>query len=72
MTQTTSPIEPVMATVDQACAALGIGRTAFYQLVKDGLIRPVKIGTKGTRVPVEELRAVPKRLRARTESEVAA
>jgi len=59
------PIPQVLATVDQACLALGVGRTQFYRFVRDGIVRPVKIGRAGTRVPVSELEAVPDRLRER-------
>ncbi len=68
MNRSDSPIPQVLASVDQSCLALGIGRTAFYALVKQGVIRPVKIGPKGTRVPISELEAVPERLRQRAES----
>lgn len=60
----TSPTVPkVAATVPEACASLGIGRTQFYEFVKAGIIRPVKIGAKGVRVPVSELHAAIERLR---------
>lgn len=65
------PIPQVLASVDQACLALGIGRTAFYRLVNEGVIKTVKIGPKGTRVPVSELEAVPERLRQRSEGAAA-
>ena len=61
----TNLIEPVMVTVDEACAALNVGRTHFYAMVSDGLISTVRIGPKRVRVPVDELKAVPHRLRER-------
>lgn len=68
MKRNESPIPQVLASVDQACLALGIGRTAFYTLVKQGVIRTVKIGPKGTRVPITEIESVPERLRQREQA----
>jgi excisionase family DNA binding protein len=56
-------INPVMVTVPEACNALGVGRTHFYAMVNQGLIRTVRIGSKAVRVPVAELEALPGRLR---------
>jgi excisionase family DNA binding protein len=58
-----APIPPVLVTVEQACMALGVGRTHFYKLINADLLRPVRIGPKGVRVPVSELEALPGRLR---------
>lgn len=33
-------------TIAEACEALGIGRTTIYQLIKNGDLRPVKIGRR--------------------------
>ena len=33
-------------TVNQAAAALGIGRTSIYALIRDGELKPVKIRTR--------------------------
>lgn len=33
-------------TVRDFCAAVGIGRSKFYELVHDGKLRPVKLGAK--------------------------
>ncbi len=41
-------------SIPKACAALGLGRTTFYALVKAGQIRVVKLGRR-TLVPMEEL-----------------
>ena len=40
--------------IPQACARLGIGRTAFYELLKSGEIRSIKVGTR-TLIPESEL-----------------
>ena len=42
--------------VDDFCRAHGIGRTLFYEEVKRGEIKPIKIG-KRTLVPVSEAKA---------------
>ncbi len=42
--------------VDDFCNAHGIGRTYFYDEVKRGEIKPIKIG-KRTLVPVSEAKA---------------
>ena len=42
--------------VDDFCRAHGIGRTFFYDEVKRGEIKPIKIG-KRTLVPVSEAKA---------------
>ena len=62
-----STIDPVLLTVDQACAVGGFGRTHFYKMVRAGLIQPVKIGPKGVRVPTSEMHALPARLRDQDE-----
>lgn len=45
---------PLANQVPQACARLGIGRTAFYELIKSGELRCFKVGTR-TLVPEAEL-----------------
>lgn len=59
------PVEPFLLKVDDACTVLNIGRTQFYKLVNDGLISTLKIGKRAVRVSVDELHAVPDRLRER-------
>jgi excisionase family DNA binding protein len=41
-------------TVPQACARTNIGRTTFYELLKSGEIRSIKVGTR-TLIPESEL-----------------
>ena len=43
-------------SVDNFCRAHGIGRTFFYDEVKKGEIKPIKIGRR-TLVPVSEAKA---------------
>lgn len=45
---------PLANQVPQACARLGIGRTALYELLKSGAIRSFKVGTR-TLIPEVEL-----------------
>lgn len=50
-----SPAPPRLAlSVNDACAALSIGRTTFYKLVKCGRIRIIRIVGR-TVVPVREI-----------------
>jgi excisionase family DNA binding protein len=44
----------LLVNIEQARAAIGLGRTKFYELIKDGQIRIVRIGNR-TLVPVSEL-----------------
>ena len=60
-----SPVPTTMLTVDQFLAATNIGRTHFYALRNQGLIRTVKIGSRGVRVPASEAVALPERLQHR-------
>jgi excisionase family DNA binding protein len=39
-------LKPITVTVATALAVTGLGRTKFYQLVKDGRIRTVAIGRR--------------------------
>ncbi len=52
-----SKISPVAVGVEDAYRSLGIGRTAFYGLVKRGQIRLIKLG-KRSLVPCTELERV--------------
>jgi excisionase family DNA binding protein len=35
---------PLLVSAHQAAALLGIGRTMLYELIKDGTVRPIRIG----------------------------
>ena len=50
-----SPVEPLALRVADACRAVGIGKTLFYHLAKEGSISLTRVGGR-TLVPVEELR----------------
>lgn len=54
--------DKTLLTVSEASRSLNIGRTQFYRLVNTGLIRPVKIGKKGIRIPRAELNECVSRL----------
>lgn len=46
---------PLAYTVNTFCRSVGIGRSLFYQLVKDGKIRTITIGGRRL-VPADEAR----------------
>ena len=48
-------ITPLALRIDEACRFIGLGRTRLYSLIKEGKIRPVKIGGR-TLIPVAELK----------------
>ena len=59
-----SVVPPILLTPEQAAAALGVGRTSVYALLRDGRIRSVRLG-RSRRIPyaclleyVEQLVAV--------------
>ena len=45
---------PLASTIPDTCRRLGIGRTLVYDLIKQGKIRPIKLGTR-TLIPETEL-----------------
>jgi len=51
---TSTVLPAVLLTMEEAAAALAIGRTTAYQLVKEGSLRAVKVG-RLRRVPVDAL-----------------
>lgn len=62
----TEPTDPpptprVMLTAEQAAAALGIGRTTVYALIKSGELRSLLIG-RLRRIPADEIQAYTDRL----------
>ena len=48
-------IEPVLLRPEEVAAALGVGRTAVFELIRTGELRSVKIG-KSRRIPTEAVR----------------
>ena len=55
-------IEPITVRIPDACRMLGIRRTKFYELIAEGQIRTVKLGS-ATLVPVEGIKALVSRLK---------
>lgn len=53
----TSTIEPLAYRVDDACAALGIGRSKLYELVRDDKLKLVKLG-KASRITAASLKSL--------------
>lgn len=49
-----TPSAPLAYQIPQACSRIGVGRTAFYELLKAGAIRSFKVGTR-TLIPETEL-----------------
>jgi excisionase family DNA binding protein len=52
--QNLAPAVKLAYRVDEACHALGIGRTSFYELVKSGELKVIRIAGR-TLVPRSEL-----------------
>lgn len=48
---------PLAHKIPDACRRIGIGRTALYELIKSGEVRPIKIGCR-TLIPEAELQKV--------------
>jgi len=47
-------MEPILLTIPDACAALGIGKGTLYEWIAAGKIRPIKIG-RMTRIKASDL-----------------
>ena len=45
---------PLANTINDSCSRLGIGRTLLYDLIKQGKLRPIKLGSR-TLIPESEL-----------------
>lgn len=58
---TTDVMDRAALNVDEFCATMGIGRTKFYDEVREGRIRVVKAGRR-TLVPATEKQAWLERL----------
>jgi excisionase family DNA binding protein len=54
---TARQVEPLSYTVAGATAALGIGKTHLYELIKAGKVRKIKLG-KRTLIPASDVRAL--------------
>jgi len=47
-------LPPLAHQIPAACRRLGIGRSAMYELIKAGDIKPIKVGTR-TLIPEAQL-----------------
>ena len=52
-------MEPLAVRIPEACRMIGIGRSKLYELIADGTIEVVKIGS-ATVIPVSQLKALVK------------
>jgi excisionase family DNA binding protein len=50
-------MEPVTVSIKAACAAIGIGNSKLYMLIKDGDLKTVKVGSR-TLVTTASIRAL--------------
>ncbi len=55
-TRTMAPVEPLLLTIPQVAAILGLGRTKVYDLIDHEGLPTVKLGT-ARRVPKQALEA---------------
>ena len=58
-------VRPLLVSVEEAAGLLGIGRTTLYELIRQGDVRPIRIG-RCVRIPQRELEAYVDRLIAET------
>jgi excisionase family DNA binding protein len=50
-------MEPLAVRIPEACRMIGVGRSKLYELIADGTIEIVKIGSV-TVIPVSHLKAL--------------
>ena len=50
-------IEPLAVRIPEACRMIGIGRSKLYELIADGTIEIVKIGSV-TVIPISQLKTL--------------
>ena len=67
-TRTPLVVRRLLVSVEEAAGLLGIGRTTLYELIRQGDVRPIRIG-RCVRIPQRELEAYIDRLIAETWSE---
>ena len=53
--QSMTTVEPLLLTIPQVAAMLGLGRSKVYDLIREEGLPPAKFGT-AIRVPAEELK----------------
>ncbi len=63
-----SVVRPLLVSVEHAAGLLGIGRTTLYELIRQGDVRPIRIG-RCVRIPQRELEAYVERLITETWSD---
>ena len=54
-------VRPLLVSVEEAAGLLAIGRTTLYELIRQGDVRPIRIG-RCVRIPQRELEAYVDRL----------
>jgi excisionase family DNA binding protein len=55
MSETTTEVGRVLLRPEEVATALGVGRTAVFDLIRTGELRSVKIG-KSRRIPIDAVR----------------
>jgi excisionase family DNA binding protein len=50
-------MEPVSLRVNDAAKAVGVSRSKFYELIRDGVVDAVTVGGR-TLIPVESIRSL--------------
>jgi excisionase family DNA binding protein len=45
ISQSTEPMRPITVRIREACRITGIGRSKIYELIRDGDIETVKVGS---------------------------
>ncbi len=63
-----SLVRPLLLTPEQAAAAIAIGRSKMYELLAEGTIESVRIGSR-RRIPAAALEDFVERLRAESREE---
>ena len=60
-------MEPLLATIPEACQVLRVGKDEIYRLIREGQIERVTIGKRGSRIVYASLVAHVDRLQAAPE-----
>jgi excisionase family DNA binding protein len=55
-TMTRSRPDRLLYRVEEAAEAMGVGRSTGYELIWSGELATVKIGKRGQRIPVDEIK----------------
>lgn len=61
-THTPPPFAPITVRIPDACRMIGFGRSKLYELIADGQVEVIKLGTV-TLIPVASLKVLIDRLR---------